>query len=261
MKTVAIGSMMLGISLAAGTAAAYTINDNTLVLEGHSRSAAVADEIDVIGDLKVFQVFGIDYSTVGNQMNFDLYTNFSGKHQFATQSDGTTYNFYLADLAIDANRDGIFDYGVVLNPHSDWTEGVKPTAGDLKAGLYAVSQWDTSSHFFEENTGSSFGGIGYGEKYNTNKTPVVAVAGGSLLSELSISKIYTSSEPYYKYSFSFDKLLLQDLADGGPVIFWGGATCANDVITNQPVPEPASLLLMGSGLAGLYWVSRRKRSI
>jgi len=87
------------------------------------------------------------------------------------------------------NGDGTYEYDVVLEDHSLWNQGVAPTAGRLRTGLYSVTQWETSADFFEENTGDDFGGIGYEEYYWDGVSilePMVAIAEGSLLANFEV---------------------------------------------------------------------------
>ncbi len=247
------------------SASPYTINDNTYVREGHSRSNATNGWKDVIGDESVFGVSGINTSRSGGKINFDLYTNFSGSHQFTTESDNTPYNFYLADFAIDSNRDGVFDYGVVLRDHKKWVNGTVPTAPTLDVGLYSVMGWDTSGHFFEESHADSSGGIGYGDLYNVGYSvylPVVAIASGSLVRGLSVTQTHATGmiDPYYVYSFSIDANDID--AAGKPFdVFWGGADCSNDAIYGTvPVPEPATVILLISGLLVMAGLGRKKKN-
>ncbi len=246
------------------SASSYTINDNTYVREGHSRSNANKGWKDIIGEESVFGVYGINTSRSGGRINFDLYTNFSGVHQFTTKSDNTQYSFYTADFAIDSNRDGVFDYGVILRDHKKWEDGTAPTASTLDVGLYSVMGWDTSGHFFEENHAGSSGGIGYGDLYNIGYSvylPVVAIASGTLIKGLSVTRTHATgmSDPYYVYSFSINASDIN--AAGKPFdVFWGGADCSNDAIYGTvPVPEPATVILLIAGILVMAGLGRKKQ--
>ncbi len=203
-------------------ASPYTISDHTYVAAGHSRSNKMSTNgiggsawMDVVGKKSVFDVYGINVTRSGGRINFDLYTNFIGFNGLTVGRKN--YFSYLADFAIDSNRDGKFDYGVVLQDHSNrltnphHRRSKRSFTSTLGVGLYQVKTnknkrsrvrnhgprgtapppdivngWDSSAYFFEENhrrkrkSHYSKGGVEYGEYYaagGTGHVPPVAIAG------------------------------------------------------------------------------------
>jgi len=269
-KQLSISAILLGLLLTSGLASAYTINDMTFSLEGHSRSTNNNGWADVVGNPVDFEVFGVNISRSGGQITFDLFTNVNPGAMKLSTSSGDYY-YYLADFAIDANRDGVFEYGVVLKDHDLWTglRGAGVGAGGTGShdvGLYSGASWRDSSYFNEEATRSDNGGVGYGEKYANGSAvldPVIGVDTYSSFKSLTLTTANNGGDgsiPRFVYSFTLaDNDLGLDQNSLGPAIFWGGATCANDAIEGAPVPEPASMLLLSTGLVGLAGVKRRAK--
>ncbi len=261
------------------SASPYTISDQTLVIGKHSRPDPSPNDDstlysytgwqDVIGVPGTFGVYGIDATRVGHNINFKLYTNFSGSDYYTTTNDPTTYNYYVADFAIDTNRNGTFNYGVVLKNHADWGHGTAPSASTLTVGLYSVNRWDSPAYFFDEPSDFISGGIDYGQYYkkdgssdNSARTSIVAMAGGTRLVDTMDVSMTTGSgwaNAEYIYSFSINADSIGVF--GKPFnVFWGGANCSNDAIAGTvPVPEPASVVLLSFGLLAIAGLGRRKQ--
>jgi hypothetical protein len=238
----------------AALATTMVLQDNTQVLEGKPNSSDTGSWKDVIGDSNVFDIFRIEITESGSNLDFDLYTNFDSDGYYQIGSAHT----YLADLKIVSGGSA---YGVVLKDHGDWLQGQAPSSGDLDVGLYSSTGWDTSSHFFESESGV----LWYGEKWSDSPPspaydPQVAIKSytgvkKALESGPTFSNI-SGDDPNYKWSFSIAQNAIG--YNGSMEIFWGGTTCSNDAI-HGTVPEAGIMWLLGSGLLGLSLVGRKKR--
>ncbi len=224
----------------------YTIDDTTLL--GIGRTSDPLDEYrnrgttDYLGS--DFNTVGIDVEFSGSYITLDLYTKFDGS--FSTPP----VELSLAD--------------VFFNTGSGWNYAIDMSTFFNDTGaLYLVSGIQTSEDILH---GKTYGVWDYG-RYSEGSTsenpinPLVNMTEGTAKSSVAFSQGFDLD--YHVYSMTFDYSVFGLAAGDNLDIYWATAYCANDIITGSvdvaPVPEPATMLLFGTGLAGLATISLRRK--
>jgi len=238
--------MLLAVStfIWSGSVLAYTIEDTVNVGKGTTlgSESSASEWLDYIGDH--FDTEGIDVNMGDSSITITMYTKFNGLYTYSGD------NFYAADLGLDLNLDGTYEYGVKLT-HTG------PEDTDYSAALYKGGTWKSSYNILE---GKTINDLYYGEFYpepSSNREAWVKMEGGTKKGDVTIN--ISSDSGLYAWTLAIDKNLFDSGDLGNQMgIFWATGTCANDVVEGV-VPIPTTILLLGSGLLGFGLLSRRKK--
>lgn len=242
---------MLAIGFA-GNICAATINDDYIgAYHGYNQGTGNFETYvfpDVIGNPK-FDISKMEV-TVGRTLKVDVFTAYT---DIVSNRDGIRYgDLFLSNngynptvpTQYDHQRNGEFwEYALVLDNNTGRDVNGNPvTSGSLN--LYAVNS--SAEYILAENAGSRVYRAGQEVLYNTRGqvslgTGLWATFAGGI-------------------SFEIDSSLLT-LGPDNLGLRWA-MTCANDIIEGSvpidSVPEPATMLLFGAGLAGLAGLRRKK---
>ncbi len=225
MKKVFLATMFLLVTLLAVTSLqAYTVNDMNN---------------DAIGVL-TFESFGINVynytpGVYNGSIAFDLFTNYPQ----AGLTVGA-WNTQPADFFIKENYHGNdYLWALPLVNHGSFYAG----------NMYAVGTDKISDNFDP----------GGGYVYNHNIPVQIATLGNnygysSFGGGSVVWNSLLSGSPDYRIRVQTG--IWQDDPNGTFNYTWGTATCANDVVSSSPVPEPGSMMLLGTGLIGMIGFAR-----
>ncbi len=196
---------------------------------------------DVIGNPNSFGIDWLDVSITGNHMKVNIKTGYPG---FDTLGALTEYGDFFVSTN-GWNPYGTAPYMADNHANGEFWEYVFDVQS---GGLYNITNAQ-SNILLAENTMPSTGYVfrtGQETAINTNELTAYRTTEGG-----------TYDGSYYSFLIDFGDLNW-DLSDLG--FHWASATCANDVIEGSaaPVPEPATMLLLGTGLIGLAGFSRKK---
>jgi hypothetical protein len=205
------------------------IQDNYVGADDHG----YGDVISSASSYDFFNIVGMNVDIVGNQMNVDILTNYD-------ETDSRALGTKFGDLFISV--DGWTPYGDSPYDEDDASNG---TTWEFAFDVSQGKLYDISAHQDRIILSYAGGTFRNGQEVEIDPTDLTATGNGGSAGR---------SDAYYAMSFDIAGLdwELTDLA------FHWGMTCANDVIEGVPTPEPATMILFGSGLIGLAGYGRKK---
>lgn len=209
----------------------------------HAFSISITDPND--------DAIGVDFETTGMEISNIYSTPMTITINTVYPKAGITvgdWHTLPADIFVTETYSGSdYLWAIPLIDHGSFNAG----------GFYAVGSFLTSNDFapssgtyvYNEDApvriateGKNYGNVNFFDGNNTyhfSALPTVTWGTGSVVIDL--GGVYMDNRTT---ALSF---------------YWGTATCGNDEIGNNPVPEPGTMLLMGLGLAGLVGYNRKRK--
>ncbi len=194
-----------------------------------------------------------DILSIGLQTGFDIATGNQLHNGTMYYSGDLALSFDGATIGNSSTYEYAVDFGLTTKDYYDNPVGIGDGDQDTE-GVYSVSQWnldndvDSGIYFNESNP------------FAMDEGAIVTdalVANSTNTNDLPINSSY-----FRKVQIDLSKILGVDWAHNGFNLdaHWT-MSCGNDAINGHldvtPVPEPATLLLVGSGIVGI--LTRRKK--
>lgn len=248
-----IGACLLTLGLTVTSGYATTINDDYIGgIYYSSTNTVYSYSQDVVNDDDRYAIDRMEVDLTSDLLTVSIFTNYAANVEITNPTTGLGDGIDLGDLFLSNNgytpnslttedylgNGEFWEYGLVLDNHN----------GSTSSGIATLYQATSAADYiFAENTGTNVFRRGQEVLLNTSNKQAVGTGTWELFSD--------------HITFTIDPALLSlGVEDLG--IRWS-MTCANDIIEgsvpSNAVPEPATMFLFGTGLAGLAGFSRRRK--